>query len=183
MECHGIGILPDNTEMKERMKVLKNRNRIALGAVVAAAGVVPVIGLGALTAAPAGAATTGITCAKGTGKVDSTTDSAKINLSSCNGNTGGSGKTSGSEGAGSGTINWKNGKSTTITENTSNGSKCTNPATIADEVISGTVSADTTKSTKVGAAVSGEFCVTENATTGKIKLALAPGTKFVIAKK
>ena len=89
--------------------------------------------------------------------------------------------TTGTEGDTSGTIKWANGKSTTFSESTTAGTKC--PTTDAfDELITGAVTADTTKSTAIGAAVSGEFCVTENMTTGKIKLALQKGTSFTIAK-
>ncbi len=158
------------------------KNRIMIGAAVGAAVIVPMAGVSALASSPAGAAKPkGITCTKGTGKVNASTSSAKISLSACTGNTGTKGTTTGTLGDTSGTINWANGKSTTFSEVTGPGTKC--PTTdLADELITGNVTADNTKSTEVGAAVKGEFCVTENMTTMKIKLALAKGTTFTIAK-
>ncbi len=158
------------------------KNRIMIGAATAAAVIVPIAGVSTLAASPAGAAKPhGIICTAGTGKVNASTFSAKITLSACSGTTGGKGTTTGTEGDTSGTINWTNGKSTTFSEAQSAGTKC--PTTdLADELITGNVTADTTKSTAVGAAVNGEFCVTENMTTGKIKLTLAKGTSFTIAK-
>src|SRR5271167_2656415 len=65
-------------------------------------------------------------------------------------------------------------KSTTFSESTSTSAH--RPSSdIYDEVITGSVTADTTKSTSIDAQVSAGFCVTQNATTGMIKLALAPG--------
>jgi hypothetical protein len=160
------------------------KNRIMLGAVLGSVALVPVAGMSALTAGPAGAAKPkGITCSKVTGKVDQTTLSAKINLKTCTGTTGASGKTSASESDPTATITWANGKSTTFSDTQGTGTACKASATLlADETITGAVTKDTTKSTTVGAAVSGEFCVTENTTTGKIKLAGAPGVPFKIAK-
>jgi hypothetical protein len=164
--------------MKEITRVLKNRIMIGAAALTAAA--VPFAGM-ALSAGPAGAKTPkGITCSTGTGSGKVSTLSAKISLSGCTGNTGTKGTTSGSEGATSGTIKWANGKSTSLTETQGTGTNC--PSTDADdELITGTVTADNTKSTAVGAAVSGEFCVTLNSAGTKFKLKLAPGTKFTIA--
>ena len=158
------------------------KNRILIGAAVGAAAIVPMAGVSALTAGPAGAAKPhGIICSKGSGKVDASTSSAKINLTACTGNTGTKGKTSGAVGDTSGTIKWANGKSTSFSETTGPGTAC--PTTdLADELITGAVTSDTTGSTGVGAAVKGEFCVTANPTTGAIKLALAKGTTFSIAK-
>jgi hypothetical protein len=155
------------------------KNRIMLGVIAGSAALVPVVGVSALTASPAGAVKTGITCSKATGSVNAS-GTAKINLKTCTGNTGGSGKTSGTATSTSGTITWANAKKTTLSETTTAGTKCTPGATlVADEVISGNVTADNTKSTTVGAAASGEFCANSTA-TGKIKLSLAPGTKLVI---
>ncbi len=108
---------------------------------------------------------------------------AKINLTGCTPTTktGGSGTTSGSATSTSGTIAWHNGKATSFSESTSAGTNCTvSSSLVADEVISGTVTADNTKATSVGAAASGEFCANSTA-TGKIKITMAPGTKLVIA--
>jgi hypothetical protein len=163
--------------MKEYIHVRKNR--IMLGLIAASAAVVPLAGMAA-TAGPAGAAKAkGIVCTKTSGKV-SGTGTATINLSGCSGNTGGKGTTTGTATSTSGTIKWGNGKSTTISETTSTGTKCTNPATVADEVVNGNVTKDNTKSTKVGAAASGEFCVTQNS-KGKLKISGAPGVNFTIA--
>jgi hypothetical protein len=153
------------------------KNRIMLGAVAVSAALVPFAGMAALTAGPAGAAKPkGITCTSASGKVNTTTLSAKITLKGCSGNTGASGKTSGSEGQTSGTIKWANGKATSLSETTNSGTKCPS-SDVADEVITGNVTTDTTGSTTVGAAVSGEICVNSS-----FKVSLAPGTDFVIAK-
>ena len=154
------------------------KNRIMIGAAALTAAAVPFAGM-ALNATPAGAkAPKGITCSKGTGSGKVAKLSATIDLSSCTGTTGGKGTTTGKEGATTGTIKWGNGKSTSLTETQGTGTNC--PSTAADdELITGTVTADTTKSTTVGAAVSAEFCV--NVKGSKFTLALAPGTKFVIA--
>ena len=151
------------------------KQRIVRGTIAAVAVLVPVAGLTALATGPAGAAKPkGITCSKLTGKVNSA-GTAKINLSTCTGNTGGKGKSSGSASSSSGTIKWANGKSTTSTESYSAGTGC--PAGDVAEQISGNVTADNTGSTTVGAPVSATVCY--NSSTGK--LSLAPGTKFVIA--
>ena len=154
------------------------KNRIMLGATALTAAAVPFAGM-ALTAAPAGAkAPKGITCTTGTGSGKVAKLSATIKLSGCSGTTGKSGTTTGKEGATSGKITWANKKTTSFTEATGNGTNC--PSTSADdELITGTVTADTTKSTAPGAAVSGEFCVTVKGS--KFTLKLAPGTKFTIA--
>jgi len=152
------------------------KKRIMLAAVAGSASLVPVAGLVALTSGPAAAAKApkGIKCSTLSGKVNSA-GTAKINLSSCTGNTGGSGKSKGSATSSSGTVKWANGKSTTSTENYTAGTGC--PSSDIAEQISGNVTADTTKSTAVGAALSATVCY--NSSTGK--LSLAPGTKFVIA--
>ena len=51
---------------------------------------------------------------------------------------------------------------------------------MADETITGNVTADNTKATAVGAAVSGEVCV-NSTSSGKLKITLAPGTTFSFA--
>jgi hypothetical protein len=171
-----LRILPgSNNEMKEITKVLKNR--IMVGAVAVSAALVPLAGMTALTAGPAGAAKPkGITCTKATGKVNETTFSAKINLADCSGTTGGAGKTTGTEGATSGTVKWANAKSTTFSTVEGTGTLCPS-GDIADETINGNVTADSTGSTGIGAAVSAEICV-----SSALKVSLAPGTNFVIAK-
>jgi hypothetical protein len=162
--------------MKE-IRVLKNR--IMIGAAAAAAAIVPVAGVSALAATPAGAATPkGITCSKISGTAQ-TTGTAKLKFTTCTGNTGASGKSKGAEGDTSAKITWANAKSTSFTENLGTGTNCPSTA-VADELLTGTVTADTTKSTAIGAAVSGEICATVTS-TGAIKLSNAPGTKFIIA--
>jgi hypothetical protein len=60
------------------------------------------------------------------------------------------------------------------------GSGCTQTGALT-EVLSGTVTANNTKSTRPGAAVSATECVVPSATTpGLLKISLLPGTKFVI---
>ena len=154
------------------------KNRMMLGAAVAAtAVVVPLAGMTALAASPAGAAAApkGIKCSAASGSVNTTTFSAKIKLTKCTGNTGASGKTKGVQGATSGTVKWANAKKTVFSEVVNPGTLC--PAGgLADEVITGNVTSDTTGSTSVTAAVSGEICVSNSLT-----ISLAPGTKFTFA--
>ncbi len=151
------------------------KNRIMIGAIAGSAALVPLAGMTALASSPAGAAKPkGITCTALSGKVSST-GTAKIKVTGCNGNTGGSGKSKGSATASSGTITWANGKSTTSTESYASGSGC--PGSDVTEVISGNVTADNTKSTSVGAALSATVCY--NSSTSK--LSLLPGTKFTFA--
>lgn len=148
------------------------KNRIALAAVAGSAALVPLAGISALTTGVASAKTPkGISCSTLSGKVKSS-GTAKINLSNCTGNTGGSGKSKGSATASSGTVTWANGKSTTSSESYTSGSGC--PSGDVAEAISGSVTADTTKSTAKGAPLSATVCY--NSTTSK--LSLAPGTKF-----
>ena len=151
------------------------KNRILLGAVVGSAALVPLAGVTALASSPAGAAKAkGIACSTLSGKVNSS-GTAKINVSGCTGNTGGSGKSKGSATASSGTVKWKNGKSTTSSEVYASGSGC--PGSDVTEVISGNVTKDSTGSTSVGAALSGTICY--NPSTSK--LSLLAGTKFKFA--
>jgi hypothetical protein len=156
-----------------------------IGAVAASAALVPIAGISALTAGPAGAAKPkGITCTKITGKVNGTTASAKINFATCTGTTGTKGTSTAAQTDPTTTIKWANGKTTTFTNvESTGGTKCKPSATLlADELLNGAVTADTTKSTTVGASVTGEFCVTSNAAGTKIKLTGAPGVPFKIAK-
>jgi hypothetical protein len=167
--------------MKEITRVLKNK--ILIGIIAGSAALIPLAGIAA-TSSPAGAKATGITCTTTTGKVNSTSGVAKITESGCSGNTGGSGTTKGSATSTSSTVKWHNGTNTVLDETaTPDGTKCTNPNTIEDEVITGTVSSDTTGSTKPGAAITGEICALENTTTGKVTIVGAPGVDFKIAKK
>ena len=157
------------------------KNRIMVGAAVAAAAIVPIAGVSALAASPAGAAVKpGIDCASVTGSANATTMVAKLSFKSCTPSTktGGSGKSTGSATSTSGTITWTNGKKTSFSEATSTGTLCAS-GNVADEVITGNVTSDNTKATTVGAAVSGEICATVTA-TGKIKLKNAPGVHFHI---
>jgi hypothetical protein len=157
------------------------KNRFMIGAAAATAAVVPFAGM-ALTGGPAGAsaaAKTGITCTKVTGTVISGTTTAKLKLTGCNGNTGGKGKTKGSQGATSGKITWGNAKTTSFSEATSTGTNCA-AGNLADELITGNVTADTTGSTATGAAVTAEICAF--ASGSSIVLSNAPGVPFKIAK-
>jgi hypothetical protein len=143
--------------------------RLSFSAAVALA--LPIGGAVALSAGPAGAAKNkAIVCTKLSG-----TESA-AKLKKCSGNTGTKSKSiNGSTLLGGGPINWKNGKSTTISAPVlGTGTKC--PAGTSDDVtISGTVTADTTGSATVGGPYSAEICV---ASSGA--LSLAPGTSASI---
>jgi hypothetical protein len=151
------------------------KNRIMLGAAVGAAALVPLAGMSALASSPAGAAKPkGIACSALSGKVNSA-GTAKITVSGCTGNTGGSGKSKGSATASTGTVKWNNGKSTTSSEAYASGSGC--PGSDVTEVVSGNVTADSTGSTTVGAALSGTICYN----TATSKLSLLAGTKFKFA--
>lgn len=150
--------------------MLRSRIVPVLGvAVLAAAGS---IGAFASTSGAAKPATTKtITCSKLSGNA-TTTAQAK----GCTGNTGGkSKKISPSTLLAGGTINWANGKTTTIGAPTlGTGSLC--PSGDTDATISGAVTADTTKSAKpIPGVYSGEVCVSS---TGA--LSLAPGTKLAL---
>jgi hypothetical protein len=157
------------------------KKRIIGGFIAASAVLVPVAGLTALAAAPAGAVPHGISCSKLSGTANTTTGAEKIKLSTCTGNTGGSGKQKGTITATSGVVKWVNGKSTTGTESATSGSGCTGTGTIT-EVISGSVTADTTGSTSVGATLSATVCAVPETTNPAVyKLSLLPGTKFKYA--
>jgi hypothetical protein len=139
-------------------------------------------GTAAAGAGPATAAT-GVTCTKLTGLVNTMNDTAKITLSGCNdtANTGGGGKTSGSEGATTGTITWNGGKGTTklddIVTTTPTG---TCPSTDLEEMTTGNVSGGTGKakaSIKKGWVNTSYVCYNPS----NNKLTLAPGTEYTIA--
>jgi hypothetical protein len=156
------------------------KHRIVGGLIAASAVLVPVAGFTALAAAPAGAAPKGISCSKLSGKANTTTGSENIKLSTCTGNTGGSGTEKGTITETSGTVKWVNGKSTTGTVATASGSGCASGD--ITETISGNVTADSTGSTTVGAAVSATVCAKPSATNPAVyKLSLLSGTKFVYA--
>ncbi len=131
------------------------KNRIMIGAVAASAVLVPVAGVSALTAGPAGAATKTITCTKAKGNIGT-----KMKFSGCSGNTGG-----GSKGftaatlEGGGTIKWKSGKTTTFSAPTlGTGTNCAVGDT--DITATGAVTGDTTGSAKpIPGTYSGEVCV------------------------
>jgi hypothetical protein len=160
------------------------KNRIIRGVISGSIAVVPLAGATVLMAAnPAAAAPKGIKCTKISGSANVNTNTSKIKLSACNGNTGTKGSSKGAAAVGtSGTVKWANGKSTTFSEGVATGTACPVTATlIADEVLSGAVTADTTGSTGIGAAVSGEVCVNSTATSGVFKITGAPGMPFNFA--
>jgi hypothetical protein len=164
------------------------KNRIVLAAVAGSAALIPLAGVAVLGVGPAGAAATGISCAKVGGNANVPANSSKITLKTCNGNTGTKGTIKGTAAVGStGTVKWANGKSTSFTESTATGTKCAatggpiGGALVADEVLSGSVTADTTGSTTVGAAVTAEVCVYPTATTGVYAIKGAPHTPWVFA--
>jgi hypothetical protein len=153
--------------MKENTRVLKNR--IMIGAAAAAAAIVPIAGVSALAASPAGATTKTISCTAMSGNVGT-----KIQLKGCNGNTGGkSKKTAVGTLATGGTIKWANGKTTTFGPSTLGaGTNC--PAGDTDETATGAVTADTTKSAKpIPGVFSGEVCI-----DGSGNLSLPAGHPF-----
>jgi hypothetical protein len=164
--------------MKENTRVLKNR--IMIGAAAAAAAIVPIAGVSALAASPAGAAPKGITCTTVSGTANATSMKAKLSFSGCTPtkNTGGSGTSSGKAGATKGTITWKNKKTTAFSETLGTGTNCA-AGNLADELVTGTVTSDTSKATAKGAAVNGEICA--NAVGSKIVLSNAPGVPFTFA--
>ncbi len=158
------------------------KNRMVRGAVVLAAAVVPLAGVTALAASPAGAKPPkGITCSKLSGSANTSTGADKTKDTVCTGTTGASGKSKGMVTDTTVTVKWANGKSTTFTQTATASSGCTQPNSLT-EVESGSVTADTTGSTTIGAAVSGTVCVVPSATNPDVfKISLLPGTKFIIA--
>jgi hypothetical protein len=162
--------------------------RLVRGSVAAVAGLaIPVAGVVALGVNPAAAKPTGIVCSKLSGKADVTANTSSTKVTKCTGNTGTKGSTKGTAAPPTTvTIKWANGKSTTTGNvNLSGGSLCpatsTNGPLVADEVESGTVSADNTKSTVIGAATAAEVCV-YGSSTDALTLSLAPGTTYSFAK-
>jgi hypothetical protein len=160
------------------------------GSVAAIAGLaISVVGVTALGVNPAAAAKTGITCSKLSGKANLTTNTSSTKLSKCTGNTGTKGSSKGTAAPPTTvTFTWANAKKTTIGNiNLGTGTAC--PATnakgeslFADETESGTVTADNTKSTAIGAATSAEVCVyAVDSTDMSFVLSLPPGGKLVIA--
>ncbi len=158
------------------------KNRLVRGSLVLAAAAVPLAGMTALAASPAGASKPkGITCTKLSGSANTNTGADKTKVTGCTGNTGASGKSKGMVTDTTVTDKWANGKSTSYTQSATGGSGCTQAGALT-EVESGTVTADNTGSTTVGAAVSATVCVVPSATQpGVYKISLLPGTKFIIA--
>jgi hypothetical protein len=116
----------------------------------------------------ADAATTGIVCSKMSGTITST-----VTLAKCTGNTGTKSKPIKSTSlASGGTIKWVNGKTTTVKLSVKQGPGGACPATSKEYIASGKVTADTTKSAKVGGPATAKVCV---AASGAITL--EPGTK------
>ena len=159
------------------------KNRIMIGAAVAAAAIVPVAGVSALAASPAGAAAKpGINCTSVTGTRERHDDGGQAQLQGLHAHH--EDRRHGQE----------HGFSVVDLRARSRGRTGRRPASprprplgricasgnVADELITGNVTADNTKATTVGAAVSGEICATVTA-TGKVKLKNAPGVNFVIA--
>jgi hypothetical protein len=157
--------------MKESAKVLKKR--ILLAVITGCAALVPLAGMAALTNGPAGAQPPGIKCSAASGTVIGST--LHIHLTVCTGNTGASGHTKLTPPSGSWRIKWANLDRTHFTYSLGAGTRCP-VSSVADVLVTGTVTADNTADTAVGAALAGEFCVSTGLT-----IALAPGTKFVIA--
>ena len=93
------------------------KNRMVRGAVVLAAAVVPLAGVTALAASPAGAKQPkGITCTKLSGSANTNTGADKTKDTVCTGTTGASGKSKGMVTDTTVTVKWANGKSTTYTQ-------------------------------------------------------------------
>jgi hypothetical protein len=172
------------------------KKRIVRGAIALTAVLVPVAGFTAVIAGPVAAVTPkgivytklSITCTKLSGSSNTSNGVTNTKLSGCTGNTGGSGKSKSngtrmapfrSDQPTSVTYKWSNGKTTSFTVSYSAGSGCTQPGAMT-VVESGSVTADTTKSTSVGAAVTATVCAYPSPTNPDvIKLSLLTGTKFV----
>ncbi len=155
------------------------KKRIIGGFIAASAVLVPVAGFTALAAAPAGAVPHGIACGKLSGTANTTTGAEKIKVSTCNGNTGGSGKQTGTITSTSGTVKWANEKVDDRERGpATSGSGCTGSGAVT-EVITGKVTKDNTGSTSVGAKFSATVCGNPETTNPAVyKLSLKPGTKF-----
>ena len=157
------------------------KNRMIRGSIAVAAALVPLGGVTALAASPAGAVAKGITCNVLKGSYNTSTGAIKTKVSTCNGNTGGSGKSNGTATSTTLTEKWANGKSTTSTVSATGGSGCTQSGALT-EIESGQVTADNTGSTTVGAAVTATVCVYPNPNKpGFDKITLLKGTQFKIA--
>jgi hypothetical protein len=160
------------------------KNRIIRGIISGSIAVVPLTGATVLMAAnPASAAPKGIKCTKISGSANVNTNTSKIKLATCTGNTGTKGTSKGAAAVGtSGTVKWANHKATSFSEAVATGTACPVTSTlIADEVLSGAVTTDNTGSTTVGAAVAGEVCVNSTATSGVFTITGAPGVPFTFA--
>jgi hypothetical protein len=126
-------------------------------------------------------AASGVSCTALTGKVNPTTDAAKITVTGCNDtkNTGGKGTTSSSEGAASSTIKWANGETTILGMGTTSiVSPDACPGSDLEEETTAPVTGGTSKSIKKGWTSQSFVCY--NPSTNK--LSLAPGTTFQIGK-
>ena len=144
-------------------------SRLLLSGVVVASGAFATVA----TATPASALPTGIKCRVLTGNIATT-----VTLKRCRvGNTGGASKpmTATSLATG-GTIEWINGKTTTVKLTVVEGDSTTCPVGNTRYDAKGKVTADTTGSTSVGAKVKASVCL-DNATGD---LSLVPGTAAVI---
>lgn len=153
------------------------KNRITLAVIAGSAVFVPIAGVSALTASPAGAlGTSGIHCNFAVVRSSKPPYSYKIELTGCSAVTGDSGLSKLLEGQTTETVNWRNGDKTTFSTVQSTGTLCATGTTAEDEVITGSVISDDTGKARVGGAVSAEICISDNQT-----ISLAPATKFVIA--
>jgi hypothetical protein len=136
-------------------------------------------GASALVTLPLGSASAAlpsIKCGKLTGTISTT-----VTLSKCSGNTGGASKAMPAASlASGGTINWVNGKSTTVTLKVSTTEHDTTetltcPAGTTEYEAKGKVTADTTGSAPVGGVAKAEVCADS---TGN--LSLEPGSKALL---
>lgn len=113
----------DSSCVHDKQREIANvvKNRLVRGSIAAAAAVVPLAGVSALAASPAGAAAKGITCTKLSGSANTSTGADKTKVTGCNGNTGASGKSKGMITDTTVTIKWANGKSTSFTQSATGG--------------------------------------------------------------
>jgi hypothetical protein len=123
-------------------------------------------------AIPANAAVTGIACKSMSGNISKT-----VTLKGCTGNTGKASKPLPAAAlASGGTINWKNGKTTTVSLAVAQGSAAKCAVGDTEYNATGKVTADTTGSAKVKGKVKASVCISA---TGAVSL--VPGTKATIA--
>ena len=159
------------------------KNRIMIGAAAAAAAIVPIAGVSALAASPAGAATPkGITCTKLTGSANTSTGVDKTKVTGCTPTTktGGTGKSKGMITDTTVTTKWANGKSTSYTQSASAGSGCTQ-ANALTEVRPAPSLLTPPEAPPLGRLSDATVCVVPSATNPAVfKISLLPGTKFKI---